>query len=111
MTETISLLNMKGGVGKTTLAVTLARYAYVRRGKRVLLIDFDPQFNSSQHLMHFRTYADHVQDKGTIADLLIESPTLRLQETGERISPSDCIARLGAKSAKSAYFDLGPATK
>jgi len=38
----ISLLNQKGGVGKTTLAVHLAM-ALSRRGKRVLMVDADPQ--------------------------------------------------------------------
>lgn len=38
----IGLLNQKGGVGKTTLAVHMAD-ALARRGKRVLLVDADPQ--------------------------------------------------------------------
>lgn len=42
MTKVISLFNQAGGTGKTTLAMNLG-YALVRRGKRVLLVDMDPQ--------------------------------------------------------------------
>ena len=49
MAQTVALLNMKGGVGKSTLVAQLAwQFAAYRRWiKKVLVIDLDPQFNVS----------------------------------------------------------------
>ena len=47
----ISVINMKGGVGKTTIAALLARYASRRLGLNVLAVDLDPQANLSQAFM------------------------------------------------------------
>ena len=46
MTKVISVFNNKGGVGKTTLLWNVAD-ALARKGKTVLMIDFDPQCNLS----------------------------------------------------------------
>ena len=47
----ISVINMKGGVGKTTIAALLARYTSIRLNLKVLAIDLDPQANLSQAFM------------------------------------------------------------
>ena len=43
----VSLINWKGGVGKTTLTLHLAAGLANRHSKRVLLVDLDPQCNLS----------------------------------------------------------------
>jgi chromosome partitioning protein len=64
----VTLVNQKGGVGKTTTAVSLAA-ALGRHGQRVLLVDLDPQANATSAL---GVATD--QRTGTYEALLEETP-------------------------------------
>lgn len=70
MAVCVSMINMKGGVGKTTLATQIAWYATRRLDKKVLLIDLDPQANASQSVMSPQTYVSYLDNSGlTVADI------------------------------------------
>lgn len=64
MAVKVALTNMKGGVGKSTLAVNLAWGVASQQGvvRRVLVVDIDPQFNASQYLLGARQYEETVVD-------------------------------------------------
>jgi chromosome partitioning protein len=73
--QVISFVNMKGGVGKTTLAVNVAYgLAYLHK-KKVLIVDSDPQFNATQYLLQDDVYLGHINDetKGTLKDIFLPS--------------------------------------
>lgn len=66
----ISLINMKGGVGKTTLSTNICDALNRRYKKKVLLIDIDPQFNATQCLISGEEYIEHLKNnKDTIISI------------------------------------------
>lgn len=54
--DVVSVVNLKGGVGKTTLCVNLAYGLAYFHNQRVLLVDLDPQANATQYLLPQQTY-------------------------------------------------------
>lgn len=64
----ISCVNLKGGVGKTAIATNLAAYAG-RLNKKTLLIDLDPQTNTTFSCMDVDAWEKHAAAHGTVADL------------------------------------------
>ncbi|MDE3040760.1 MAG: ParA family protein [Nitrospirota bacterium] len=72
MAQVVSFINMKGGVGKTTLAVNVAYGLAYFHKKKVLIVDADPQFNATQYLLEDNRYLKHLKDeKGTLSDIFI----------------------------------------
>ena len=49
--KVVSFMNMKGGVGKTTLCINIANTLSSYFNKKILLIDMDPQFNATQSVL------------------------------------------------------------
>lgn len=71
--KTISVINMKGGVGKTTLSFNLAHEIAKREKKKVLLIDLDPQSNATIVSMSDAELNSHKTNKKTMADALMRA--------------------------------------
>ena len=77
--KTLSLINMKGGVGKTTLTINLAHFLSTREDLKVLIIDIDPQFNSTQCLFSGEEYVEYLKEnRDTIINIFDDSVKSKL---------------------------------
>ncbi|MBZ8132501.1 ParA family protein [Afifella sp. IM 167] len=70
MTVSVSMINMKGGVGKTTLTFNLAWYSAWQADLKVLAVDLDPQANLSQYFMGAERYLEYLSsERATVMDI------------------------------------------
>lgn len=109
MPVSVSLINMKGGVGKTTLAFNLAWFASYKKVKKVLVVDLDPQANASQYLMGAHNYLSHIRaNKGTVVDILEQfSPVYGTSGAPAKVDPGSVITHVRSW-ADTSRIDLIP---
>jgi chromosome partitioning protein len=118
----VTVMNMKGGVGKTTVALHLAGITarHVTQptgaGPRVLVIDYDPQFNLSQAFLPAKTYFSLEKARKTTIAILLDDDTdinpFQLQVPGKHTPPnvSSLITNLYRRERDGRCLDLIPST-
>jgi chromosome partitioning protein len=94
----LAIANQKGGVGKTTTAINLSA-ALAMRKRKTLLIDLDPQANSSLSFVDLRAvtrsmYDVFVDPTMTLKDVILATPLPHLAVAPARIALAKLEARL-----------------
>lgn len=116
--KVLTIMNMKGGVGKTTISTHLssiaAHHAIHKDVKKVLVIDYDPQFNLSQAFLSIddfaRTEAEYKNVLSVLVDKqIVEDPfSLQKPDTLDPPRVDDIVFRLFESDGR--VFDILPST-
>lgn len=98
-TPTVSFVNLKGGVGKTATTVNLAFALAEWHGKSVLVVDIDPQFNATQHLLDEEVIVKELHGK-TVKEILDPAPPsigVGTKKAKKKIDPVSFIREVGTQ--------------
>lgn len=96
MAQVVSMINMKGGVGKSTLTFNLAWRSAWKENLRVLAVDLDPQANLSQYFLGAQEYFNLLDNNSNTVVEIFEQFASPTSKTGAPtlIEPSDVIHKL-----------------
>ena len=104
----VSVINMKGGVGKTTTVALLGRRAAIK-GHRVLVVDLDPQANLSQAYMGNAYVRFLESEEPSIVEVFngYRPPTSE-RESPTRLDPEETVREVRARARKGGTLSYIP---
>ena len=98
----VCVINLKGGVGKSTISALLARRGYTHHDLDVLAIDLDPQANLSQGLMHSEYIKFLNQKRPSIVEIFNGYvPPARGSSTPRPISHTSAVETVASTGVRS----------
>ena len=106
MPDVFSTINLKGGVGKTTTTVALAEFMSGRLGKRVLVIDLDPQTNATVMLIGEHKWRELNEREWTLARLFKDA----LDPDDKRFDLDKTLQRAVSNVSEARTVDLLPSS-
>ena len=100
--KVVSFINMKGGVGKTTLCIGIGEYLATYCKKKILFIDLDPQFNTTQSLINEFDLEDEYMNEYSSGDnnktvMKLFQSQLTLAKKVDIPTPDDVLVKLNDK--------------
>ena len=91
--RSLAFFNNKGGVGKTTLACNFAHYLSTERKAKTLILDLDPQCNSTQLLLREEVWDEVYSDQETSTHMTILHPLLPISAGDSGVLGTDLPIR------------------
>ena len=103
MSNTISVINQKGGVGKTTSTLNLAACLAIE-GRRVLIIDFDPQGNVTHTLLNGK----NIDDELSTYEFLLSGSTHPIAHQNSDVSFDSYVKKAILNTPENVSIDVIP---